>query len=462
MRLNELPFIQTYLDYLSRELSTVEGCCGLSSTQRRWLGICLLGILLTNQVCWASFERVNLQSYKARALSWMFRHSKLNWNWLLMVSVQLILRYYGIKAGHLVIDDTDNPRSKGAKLIYKVSKHKDKKTGGYFKGQQIVFLVLVSEVLTLVVGFRFYAPDPVYKAWEKKDKDLRKKGIKKKRRPPVPARDANYPTKVELALSLLRDFAVHHPTIRIKGIEADALYGTAAFMDTASQIFFAKVQVLSQIRSNQKVVVGQNAQDLDTYFATRPLQEVLLYPRGATQPVRVYYKSGCVKVQAHNKKRLVIAMKYEGEENFRYIIARDMSWRVIDLLHAYTLRWFVEVFIQDWKGVGGWANLTKHTGEDGSRRALILSLLFDHSLFFHPRQIASIKQQLVAFTVASLHQHCRMEARCQLIQDVLQQDDPNAAWQRLVKNIDYIVPLKPSKKHLVGKDVTIFDKKAAA
>jgi len=35
------------------------------------------------------------------------------------------------------------------------------------------------------------------------------------------------------------------------------------------------------------------------------------------------------------------------KENYRYLVAIDMSWRAVDIATAYTLR--VEVFFEDWK-----------------------------------------------------------------------------------------------------------------
>ena len=58
-------------------------------------------------------------------------------------------------------------------------------------------------------------------------------------------------------------------------------------------------------------------------------------------------------VCAHGKKRFVIALKYEGEQEYRYIVASDLSWRTRDIVEAYTLRWFIEVFFEDWKGYEG-------------------------------------------------------------------------------------------------------------
>ncbi|HJW29871.1 MAG TPA: hypothetical protein VJ508_11600, partial [Saprospiraceae bacterium] len=57
---------------------------------RHWLGFCLMGMMLTESLCWARFERAGLGRYSADALSWMFRRAKLPWGWLLRVSVQVV------------------------------------------------------------------------------------------------------------------------------------------------------------------------------------------------------------------------------------------------------------------------------------------------------------------------------------------------------------------------------------
>jgi hypothetical protein len=64
-------------------------------------------------ICWACFERASLGTYSLAALLRMFRHAKMPWDDLLVASVRVSLRHYGITSGSLVIDDTDNPRSKG-------------------------------------------------------------------------------------------------------------------------------------------------------------------------------------------------------------------------------------------------------------------------------------------------------------------------------------------------------------
>ena len=66
-------FIKTFVTDLDVALGKLKPNAKLTQLQRVWLGFCLTGMLLTNSVCWAKFERVSLGDYKIAALSWMFR-----------------------------------------------------------------------------------------------------------------------------------------------------------------------------------------------------------------------------------------------------------------------------------------------------------------------------------------------------------------------------------------------------
>ena len=161
----------------------------------------------------------------------MFRKSNIPFDKLLIVSIRYIIKVYGITEGVLELDDTENERSKNAKLIHGLGKVKDKKSGGYFRGQNIVFLVLVTDKVTLPVGFKFYRNDPNWLLWKKEDERLRKKGVSKKYRPEEVERDyENYPTKQDLGVELIQDFYNFHqelfPNLTIKSILADCFYGT--------------------------------------------------------------------------------------------------------------------------------------------------------------------------------------------------------------------------------------------
>ena len=125
-----LPFIRAFVDTVDEAIRHHHPPQGMSAIQRTWLAFCLTAILVTNSICWARFERASLGSYSLAALSWMFRHSKIPWDSLLVMSVRVILSHYGLNQGSLVIDDTDNKRSKSAKTLAHLYTLRDKDSGG--------------------------------------------------------------------------------------------------------------------------------------------------------------------------------------------------------------------------------------------------------------------------------------------------------------------------------------------
>ncbi len=332
----------------------------------------------------------------------MFRCAKIDWHGLLLASVTLILKRHGITEGTLVLDESDRARSKRTTRIHKVHKQKHKASGGYVNGQTVVLLLLVTRTITFPVGFSFYMPDPALTAWTKNDKRLKKEGIAKKDRPEKPARSEAYPTKTQLALQLLQAFKNTQNDFKVKAVLADALYGEARFMDKASQIF-DNTQTISQLKENQLIEYRGKKRSLKDYFsAINPGVAMTLRVRGGKQ-INATVSSARLKVTAHGKKRLVIALKYEGESDYRYLVASQMAWRTQDIIQAYTLRWLVEVFFEDWKLYEGWGREAKQLGEDGSSRGLILSLLFDHCLILHPEQSARIENKLPVYICYNYH-----------------------------------------------------------
>ncbi|GAH57680.1 unnamed protein product, partial [marine sediment metagenome] len=287
-----------------------------------------------------------------------------------------------------VIDDSDKKRSKSTKSIFKVHKIKDKASGGYIMGQSIVFLFLVTPIVSIPISFEFYMPDPRLTAWYKSNKKLKKQGVPKKKRPKKPKRSDKYPTKQKIALNLLNEFKRYNPIIKIKCVLADALYGTNDFLTNASNIFDG-IQVISQLRSNQNIRLSNNTMNLEEYFTKHPGSTQEIKIRGG-EKTNVTVGSARLYIVAHGRKRLVIALRYEGEEEYRYLVSSDMSWQHLDIVKAYTLRWLIEVFFQDWKSYEGWGQLTKQPDEDGSSKSLILSLLLDHCLLIHPEQLARL------------------------------------------------------------------------
>ena len=445
------PFVSSFVEALNVALEKHKPGCGLSRIQKGWICFCIMAILMTNSVCWARFERAGLGRYSLAALSWIFRQSKIPWELLLTMSVRVVLSRYGIKEGSLVEDDTDKRRSKSTTKIGLVHKLKDKATGGFLMGQCIVFLVLVTPKITVPVGFKFYMPDPALTEWNKKEKARKKLRIPVQQRPPKPQKNADYPTKQELALCLIEEFRRDHPDVKIRCIVADALYGTGPFVDRASSIY-GGIQVISQLRTDQNILFRNKKMTVEQYFVKHPGIPQKITIRGGKQMSAVI-GSARLHVCAHGKKRFVIALKYEGEDQYRYLVASDMSWRTIDIVQANTQRWLIEVFNEDWKQNEGWGKLTKQQGEEGSDRSLILSLLTDHCLLLHPEQLARIENELPAYTVGSLVARVRVEALLALIHELISSEDPNEGLNQLGEKIKETFSLEPSKKHMIGRDL---------
>lgn len=160
----------------------------------------------------------------------MFHNGRILWEKLLIASVMHILKKYEITNGVLVLDESDRARSKNTKRIHKAHKQKHKASGGYVNGQTVVLLLLVTDSITIPVGFKFYMPDPAVSAWNKEEEKLKNKGIPKSKRPVKPALNPEYPKKIQLALLLLENFKTYHPEIIAKCVLADALYGSKEFI----------------------------------------------------------------------------------------------------------------------------------------------------------------------------------------------------------------------------------------
>ena len=446
-----LPFAISYVRELSGELRRGNQSDALSNTQQNWLGFCLTGLLLTNSLCWAAFERMGMGRYRIGALSWMFRRANVAWAKLIQASVALLLRRIKCKSGTLVLDDSDHRRAKQTPRIFGAHKVYDKKTGGYFNGQCLMFAVLVTDKFTIPVGFSFYRPNPVMRAWEKEDKRLTKAGVKPADRPKRPAPDPKYPSKTQIALSLIDAFCRNHPEFIVKAVLADAAFGTAAFMDAACEIAGCK-QTISQLREDQLVVFRNKEITVKNYFDTHPGTSQAVCVRGG-QTYTMTVNSARLMVKAHGVKRFVIAVKNEGEAESRYLVATDLTWRTLDILQCYTLRWLVEVFFADWKLYEGWAGLAKQPDEDGSVRGVTLSLLLDHALLIHPEQLACLENNTPACTVGSLRQASCAQAFLEFVREILMASEPAKMLERLSEKIKELFALAPSKKHMNTRDL---------
>jgi len=311
----------------------------------------------------------------------------------------------------------------------------------------LVFLLLVTDKITFPVGFSFYEPDPALKEWKDKNRELKKQKVNKKERPARPLKNDKYPSKLELALDLLRVFFKNHSSMKIKCILADAFYGSADFVKKASELQ-GGVQVISQIRTNQLVRNKRGLLvEINQHFANEHRACRRISIRGKKEEIIVL----CAQklwVAAHKEKRMVIAIRYENQKDFRYIIASDMTWQYIDIIQAYTLRWLIEVFFQDWKTYEAWSNLAKQQGVEGSSRCVILSLLLDHSFFLHEAQRPCIENKLPLHTIGSLTEKCRLQIIFNAISSIFNSPDPEDAFENIKKSLKMTISLEKSEKHM--------------
>ena len=255
------------MDELNNALAQHQPGTRLSKLQCLWVSFCLTGILMTNTVGWAQFERASLGGYSLAAVSWMFRHAKIPWEFLLQMSLGVILRQYAMTHGVLVVDDSDKKRCKVTKRIFKAYKLYDKTSGGYLHGQTIVSVASPRES-PCPPRSRFTCqshPDSL----EQSGQTTPTAGHFPPTTSPKPSKNSDDPTTQEMALALLEEFRRAHPRMEITLVLADALYATAPFMEQASRLF-GGTQVISQLRTNQNVRFRGKLISIEQYFTRSP------------------------------------------------------------------------------------------------------------------------------------------------------------------------------------------------
>src|SRR4030095_8807098 len=94
-------FVSAFIDAVDDAIRAPQPHHGMSAMLRAWLAFCVPVVVVTNSICWARFARASLGTYSLAALSWMFRHSKIPWDDLLVASVRGSLHHPGITSGSL-------------------------------------------------------------------------------------------------------------------------------------------------------------------------------------------------------------------------------------------------------------------------------------------------------------------------------------------------------------------------
>jgi len=450
-----------FVNEISSTDSTIDdNKINLSKIQSKFISFCITSMVVLGNLCWDKMQRASFGAFKSKALGWMLHYSLIPWLKLWEASVIRIIKIAGLK-GVLIIDDSDRIRAKGTWILFGLFKTKDKKTSGYVMAQNIVLLVFVTKYLTIPVGFKFFRPDPKWKEWREKDLELRKeKKLKKSERPKKPGRDPNYPMRTTITVELLQNFKNLIPEAIITTVVADAAYLTTELVRGTEKIY-PDTQIISQICKTSLVSDGKKekrnkSRSAEKYFENKTPVEEEISLRGMS-PKKIKMLSARLYVHSKKRKFHIIALKYDKETEYRYLAATKLSWRAIDIIRAYAIRWLIEVVIEDWKVYDGWGKMAFQRGEDGARRGVILSFLVDHFLTSHALQLKQLKENKSIFTSGSLCRYFQSKVILAGVKTILQAPEPMLKLQSLMDNIENVVDFRLSDKHMSGHNIGEFE-----
>jgi hypothetical protein len=453
--------VHDFLDAVSRRATEMYGV-SVSKPQYRFLLLSLSTMLMQGQLTFTSIAKQSLGLLTAGALSNMFCNSKMPLEQLVKAAVCLLFEIYQPKRACLGIDDTDRARCKVVKALGFVFRTICKVTGGYILAQNIVFVCIITDRFTIPIAFGFFLPDPELKKWENEIKRLKKANVPKKDRPKKPDRDPAYPTRIMMcdqlltdAMSVLREVQVHlgktklpSAPLKIHAVIADAAYMSPEMCQTVRRILGVGVNFISQLKMNQKCVVGGKEKSLQTYFDSVTKLRSKFEIRGKS--TQAEWASARLFIKSHGKRLHVIAFRYAGEKDWRYLAAMDLTWRTQDIIQAYGLRWLVETFNEDWKQYGGWGRKAFQHGEEGCHRGVILSLLLDYFYLWHPSQVRLHRSGQPLSTVGSLVERTQIEYVITAIEAALDKPDPREYVRQIKDSVDKLFELRASKKHCAG------------
>lgn len=454
-----IPSVYDFLLALSTRCREMYGCA-VTQKQQTFLWVCMSCMILFGQLMLSAVSAQSFGILSIAALSYMFRHSKLPFERLMGAAVCLLFEIYRPQKAHLVIDDTDRPRSKAVKALGFVFKTLCKVTKGYILAQNVVFVCLVTDRFTIPIAFGFYVPDPKIKEWQKKVKRLKKEAVAKKDLPIKPDRSYDYPSRIDMCEALLIEVRtlltdvdkylqrsiLTYKSIVIKAVVADAAYMSPAMCRYVKKLF--GVIFISQLKSNQKCLDQGVEISLSDNFAKLPVEKIKTKIRG--KEVAVEMKSSHLVVVSHGCKLHVIAIRYADENNWRYVAATELTWRAKDIIQGYGLRWLIETFNEDWKQHGGWGQKAYQQGEEGACRGVFLSLLVDYFYLWHPAQVRLHRSGQPLSTTGSLVGRMQIEVVTLATLTALKQPDPVCYLEEIKKLIDQVFVFRPSRKHAAG------------
>lgn len=420
-----------------------------SQPMQRTIGLLLTGILVIGTFCLSALQRASCGALSVKAVSELIHRSKLEsvLYRLSLASLGLLISLCRISSARICIDECQVRRAKSCKKIFGAFWSRDRKTGGRIRGQEWVVLYMVTDRFSLPVLGLLYQPDPNLSRWAKEDKRLRKAGVPARSRPKKPARNKGYPSKIEIACSLVRRLKYYFPKLEITAILADCLYGTHQFL-TAMKRIHPKTPVISQLKQNQlSRAGGRPFKSLGESLGCLRHQERKLPIRGVEKTV--FIRSARLYVKALKQKVHVVSLRYEGETESRFLFCQELSLTQNQIVTKYSERWLIEVFFHDWKCSEGFST-DMLQAKKGAYGCIHLSLLIDHYLLYAQLKRGGAEQTPLLQTVGSERRAFQLDVLHASLSGALLSDSPQESLDELIATMRAQLVPRISKRHLPG------------
>ena len=227
----------------------------------------------------------------------MLRRGKTPFDSLFWGSLKHIFSLARIRNITIKIDDTDRVRCKSCRILPFVRKAMCKVTRGWIQAQSIVFIILVSDKITVPIWFYFHRPANLT--------DEQKKICRKN-----PARikefDPKYRTKVDLAAiglyvvsRMLRRLGSELATpLRVRSVAGDNGFASPKIQQAVVKFFAC--QYISKANPSQKVKSRGKEHSLSKYFNRHRSQTGTVVIRG--KHISLEYKAARFFVKAYGRK----------------------------------------------------------------------------------------------------------------------------------------------------------------
>jgi hypothetical protein len=324
-----------------------------------------------------------------------------------------------------------------------------KATGGWIQAQNIVFILLVTERVTIPIWFCFHRPATLTKEQKK---------ITRKRPEKIKEFDHKYRTKVELACI---GFAVVSRilkrlenelriTLTVRCVSGDNGFASAPVQIAVSKWFHCAY--LSKANPKQKVLVKNVEMPIESYFNRISSVTKTIQIRG--HAVTIEYRSARVFVSSFNRKVLVVSLRYNNEKSWQYLFGTDLTWTSESVIKGYGLRWLVEVFFEDWKQCDGWGAGALQRSVDGAVRGLFLSLLVDLFLLHYQHSNASLQEhgRVELCSAGTVVRQLQAKALHEAIEGILDHDNPRAKLNEIYDQMTSLMERRVSLKHAANFD----------